>query len=103
MADFILEFTNLDLVSDKNNSENPEWAYLVWTLFVDGSSNKNGSGAGVVLQNPLQERITRAFRYEFIVSNNEAEYGALITGLHMAKDLDIKRIMVFCDSQLVVN
>ena len=57
----------------------------------------------MVLQNPLQERITRAFRYEFTVSNNEVKYETFIIGLYMAKDLDIKRIMVFCDFQLVVN
>ena len=34
---------------------------------------------------------------------NEAEYEALIIELHMVKDLDIKKITVLCDSQLVVN
>ena len=38
-----------------------------------------------------------------MVSNNEAEYETLITSLRVAKELDIKNIMVFCDSQLVVN
>ena len=72
-------------------------------LFVDGSNNQIGSGAGVVLQNQVRETISRAFRYESAVSNNEAEYEALITGLRMTKDLDIKSIVVFYDSQLVVN
>ena len=58
---------------------------------MDRDSNKTGSGVGVVLQNPIRERIVRAFKYEFVVLNNEAEYEALNTGLHMAKDLDIKK------------
>ena len=43
------------------------------------------------------------FRYEFPVSNNEAEHKTLIIGLYMAKDLDIKRVIFLCDYQLVVN
>ena len=72
-------------------------------MFVDGASNKTGSGSGVVLQNLDRERITRAFKFDFAVTNNEAEYEALITGLRMAKDLDVQKIVIFCDSQLVVN
>ena len=56
-----------------------------------------------MLQNPVREKITRAFIYCFAVSNNEAEYEALITELQMAKNLDIKKIVVFYDSKLVVN
>ena len=43
----------------------------------------------------------RAFKLDFPVSNNEAEYEALITKLRMARDLGIKIIQVFCDSKLV--
>ena len=108
MADFILEFIAPDSASreDSNEEENddsPEWETSAWMMFVDGASNKAGSGGGVVLQNPSQERITRAFKFDFTVTNNEAEYEALITGLQMAKDLDVQKIVVFCDSQLVVN
>jgi len=35
--------------------------------------------------------------------NNEAEYEALITGLDLAKSLDVKDIQVMSDSQLVVR
>ena len=72
VVDFILEFTNSDSAPNKDNLESPKWACLAWVLFVDGSSNKTRYGAGVVLQNPLRERITHTFKYEFIVSNIEA-------------------------------
>ena len=90
-------------LNEDENNDSPEWESSAWTMFVDGASNKTGSGAGVVLQNPVRERITRALKYDFAVANNEAEYEALITGLQMAKDLNVQRIVVFCDSQLVVN
>ena len=44
-----------------------------------------------------------AFKYDFTVTNNEAKYEVLITRVRMTKDLDVKKIVVFCDSQLVVN
>ena len=58
VADFILEFTDLYSILDEDRTDNPEWKSLVWTLFVDGSSNKTRPGARIVLQNPLRERIT---------------------------------------------
>ncbi|KAL6224642.1 hypothetical protein ACLB2K_003497 [Fragaria x ananassa] len=36
-------------------------------------------------------------------SNNAAEYEALIGGLQLARDIDVDRVEVFSDSQLVVN
>ncbi|KAM2425705.1 hypothetical protein ACFX1W_023112 [Malus domestica] len=44
-----------------------------------------------------------ALHFKFKVSNNEAEYEALIAGLRLAKHLGVKRIDIFSDSQLVVN
>ncbi|KAM2228035.1 hypothetical protein ACFXTI_014779 [Malus domestica] len=44
-----------------------------------------------------------ALRFKFKASNNEAEYEALLAGLHLAKHLGVKQIDIFSDSQLVVN
>ena len=37
------------------------------------------------------------------MSNNEAEYEALLAGLRAARSLKVDRISVFCDSQLIVS
>ena len=47
--------------------------------------------------------IEEAIRLDGKMRNNETKYETLITGLSKAKDLDVKRTIVFCDSQLVVN
>ncbi|KAM1121868.1 hypothetical protein PS2_003486 [Malus domestica] len=70
---------------------------------VDGSSNQQGCGAELVLTTPDKVAIEYALRFKFKSSNNEAEYEALIAGLHLAKHLGVKRINIFNDSQLVVN
>ena len=45
----------------------------------------------------------QSIRCEFRATNNEAEYEALIAGLDLAKSLNIKKIQVHSDSQLVVR
>nr|XP_023875852.1 uncharacterized protein LOC111988293 [Quercus suber] len=42
-------------------------------------------------------------RLEFPTTNNEAEYEALITGLDLAKAAGAERVIIHCDSQVVVN
>nr|GFC36807.1 reverse transcriptase domain-containing protein [Tanacetum cinerariifolium] len=44
-----------------------------WTLFTDGSSCVDVSGAGLILTNPKGVEFTYALRFQFAVSNNEAE------------------------------
>nr|GEZ90107.1 reverse transcriptase domain-containing protein [Tanacetum cinerariifolium] len=58
-----------------------------WTLFTDGSSCVDGSGAGLILTNPDGVEFTYALRFQFAASNNEAEYEALIAGLRIATQM----------------
>ena len=74
-----------------------------WTMFFDGSKMLNGSGAGVVLVSPRGDRLSYVLQIHFDSSNNEAEYEALLYGLRMAISLGIRRLMVYGDSDLVVN
>ncbi|XP_027174121.1 uncharacterized protein LOC113773696 [Coffea eugenioides] len=73
-----------------------------WTLHVDGSSNSEGSGAGLLLEDPQGEICSYALRFDFAASNNEAEYEAVIAGLQLAQKLGAAHILVYSDSQLVV-
>ncbi|XP_043700044.1 uncharacterized protein Mb2253c-like [Telopea speciosissima] len=74
-----------------------------WTMFVDGSSNSEGCGAGFILTSPQGFKIQFALHFKFSASNNKAEYEALIAGLRMAKAIQVKRLAIRGDSQLVVN
>jgi hypothetical protein len=74
-----------------------------WTMFFDGSKMIRGSGAGVVLVSPKGDRLSYVLQIHFDSSNNEAEYEALLYGLHMAISLGVRRLMVYGDSDLVVN
>ncbi|KAM1677501.1 hypothetical protein ACFX1S_037967 [Malus domestica] len=111
VADFIADFTyHVDIVSTPKEvvslpleAQEIEPTAPAWSLYVDGSSNQQGCGAGLVLTTPNKVAMDYALRFKFKVSNNEAEYEALLAGLRLAKHLGVKQIDIFSDSQLVVN
>ncbi|GKA13926.1 reverse transcriptase domain-containing protein [Tanacetum coccineum] len=74
-----------------------------WALFIDGSSNNKGSGAGLVLINPSGVEFTYALQLNFTSTNNEAEYEALLAGLRLAakvQDIDVKVDLKLAASQI---
>ncbi|GKD66588.1 reverse transcriptase domain-containing protein [Tanacetum coccineum] len=74
-----------------------------WTLFTDGSSCLERSGAGLILMNPEGEGFTYTLRFKFDASNNEAEYEALVAGLRIAEQMGVKNLIAKVDSCLVAN
>nr|XP_016487846.1 PREDICTED: uncharacterized protein LOC107807903 [Nicotiana tabacum] len=103
LADFIADFSpGLMPLASKEAIMVSEPTSGVWTLFTDRASNVKGSGLGIVLVTPSGETLRQAIR-TVTLTNNEAEYEALITGLELAQGFDSKAINVKCDSQLVVN
>ncbi|XP_024171526.1 uncharacterized protein LOC112177468 [Rosa chinensis] len=104
-ADFISE----SIPSHDPNKEPPEPLASdppppsTWRLYVDGSSNKKTSGAGILLISPDEQVYEYALKFSFKASNNTAEYEALIAGLQIARELGVQHLHIFSDSQLVVN
>ncbi|KAL2226322.1 UNVERIFIED_CONTAM: hypothetical protein Sindi_1990900 [Sesamum indicum] len=70
-------------------------------LHVDGSSNANNGGAGILIQGPEEVELEVTARLSFSVTNNEAEYEALILGLELTYEAGARDVEVFTDSQLV--
>jgi ribonuclease HI len=65
--------------------------------------NLEGAGAGVLLISPTSEQLKYVLQIFSKVSNNEAEYEALLHGLRLAASLGIKRLLVYGDSAVVIN
>ena len=42
-------------------------------------------------------------RLDFTTTNNEAEYGALVARLDLAKAAGATSVVIYCDSQVVTN
>nr|XP_043619706.1 uncharacterized protein LOC122591504 [Erigeron canadensis] len=72
-----------------------------WKLYTDGAASSDGCGARLMLTSPEEKEFTYALRFEFEVTNNEAEYEALLAGLRIVRDMKIRNIQVYVDSQLV--
>ncbi|GKC80513.1 reverse transcriptase domain-containing protein, partial [Tanacetum coccineum] len=74
-----------------------------WTLFTDGSSCIDGSGAGLILTSPDGMEFTYTLIFQFTASKNKAEYEALIAGLQIAAQMGVCNMHVSVDSKLVAN
>ncbi|GJY05254.1 reverse transcriptase domain-containing protein [Tanacetum coccineum] len=101
LADFIVERPEEDPLTTPMEVEKglPD----PWTLFTDGSSCVDGSGASLILTNPEETKFTYALRFKFDATNNEAVYEALITGLRIAEQMGVKNLQINVDSRLVSN
>ncbi|XP_059658685.1 uncharacterized protein LOC132305016 [Cornus florida] len=95
VVDFLLEYDVEDLVEDHEDSS--------WKLFVNGSSNQMRARIGIKLQTPEGTTLSQAIRLEFSETNNEAKYETLLAGLKLAKELKVKSLVVFSDSQLIIR
>ncbi|CAL9016033.1 unnamed protein product [Prunus brigantina] len=89
LADFVVEFTP--------SAEEEKWV----------DKKKESSKADETSAEPSQPRdvwqLRQAITLGFPASNNEAEYEALLAGLRLAKELAIKKLAIYSDSQLITN
>ena len=105
LADFIVDFApNVTPQADKERLNLTELLNLTersnskWTLTIDGSSNVNGAGIGLVLTLSKGDLIQQAIRCGIKATNNEVECEALIAALNRAKDMGIKKLDIRSDS-----
>ena len=98
-VDFVMEFTSAELAEATQTTPD----LPIWRLSVDGATNAQGSGVGLILISPEGIDIEYALRFGFRASNNEAEYEAVIAGLNLAHSMEVDQLEVCSDSQLVVK
>ena len=56
-----------------------------------------------MLEGPGEIVVELAMKFEFKTSNNQAEYEAIIVGLHLAMELEITKLICKSDSRLVIG
>jgi ribonuclease HI len=96
LADFVAEWADTQLPMAPIQLE-------LWTMFFDGSLMKTGAGAGLLFVSPLGKHLRYVLRLHFSVSNNVAEYEALVNELRIAIELGVRRLDARDDSQLVID
>ncbi|XP_022856134.1 uncharacterized protein LOC111377293 [Olea europaea var. sylvestris] len=95
LADFIVELTT--------PPEHPPGKQVDWRIFVDGSSNDEGSGARIIMIGPNEEELEYSLHFEFPATNNKVEYEAVIRGLGLAARFWVTSVEICSDSQLIIR
>ncbi|XP_075665422.1 uncharacterized protein LOC142635092 [Castanea sativa] len=90
ITDFIAKFTNTE---DKGAR-----AQLQWSIHMDELSNKQAGGASIILYSLEGDDIECMIQLDFPTTNNEAEYGALIAGLNLARVARATNVVIYRDS-----
>lgn len=77
------------------------------TVFIDGASeleNSNAGIGGIFFENQNTSKELCSFSENIgSATNNEAEYRALLKALEIGKDLNMRRLNIFSDSELLVK
>jgi ribonuclease HI len=92
LADFLAEMTH------------PGESYPgEWTIYIDGSLNTKGCGAGATLENIEGVAVEYSLRFKFLTSTNQAEDEVCLAGIRMAKELGATVVTICSDSRLIVS
>ena len=65
-----------------------------WTLHIDGASSTKGSKAGIILEKEGDILVQLSVKFKFSISNNQAEYKALIARLQLATDISATQLTI---------
>ena len=76
-----------------------------WHIYIDGASlgNPGRSGAGIVIYDERGNELWRESAHLGTMTNNMAEYEALVRALRRAREMAATSVFVYTDSQLVAN
>src|SRR3954467_10579350 len=96
LVDFLVDWAETQYMPQLPGSD-------FWRMHFDGSKMKSGLGAGVVLTSPRGDQLQYVLQIHFAASNNVAEYEALVHGIKFSKEIGIRNIECFGDSNLVVQ
>src|SRR3954468_15646303 len=72
-------------------------------MHFDGSKMMSELGPGIILTSPKGDKLKYVLQIHFAASNNIAEYEALVHGVKLAKEIGIRWIFCYGDSDLVVQ
>jgi hypothetical protein len=73
-----------------------------WMFFFDGSVCSKGQGVGCFIVSPHGVEYELSIQLEFGCPNNQAKYGALLSGLEALIDMGAENVQICGDWKLVV-
>ena len=93
LADFVAECTFQKPQKTRGQSAlvyndqlvDPKRQANIWSVYVDGSSAQEAVGARILLIGPDKEEFKCSIKFTFPITNNAAEYEALLAGFRLVK------------------
>ena len=78
---------------------------MEWHIYIDGASscNPGPAGAGFVVYDEQGNEVVRQGAYLGEMTNNMAEYEALLRALGKARESSVGKVFIYTDSLLVAN
>lgn len=73
------------------------------TMYFDGLRCEQGGGVRFIFFTPQGVPIMYYFKIDFLCTNNNTKYKALILGLNITLELKLEKLLIYEDSQLIVN
>ena len=92
-----LDLQNLSFVPTQVQLED------LWNVSFDGAVCKEGARAVVWMQLPDGEVLRYSYKFAYECTNNEAEYEALMLAIQILKGLQVKKVLIHGDSELVIK
>ncbi|GKB88079.1 putative nucleotidyltransferase, ribonuclease H [Tanacetum coccineum] len=89
LAKWAIKLGEHDIVFLRRNEKETPADFLVEIPFEDNEKKEK------------PKEYTYALRFEFETTNNEAEYEALLAGLRIVQEMEITKVAIFLDSQLL--
>ena len=75
-----------------------------FAMYFDGACSKEGVGAGITISAPYHiEQSNFSYKFYFTCTNNIAEYEALILGLQILKKMQVQKVYIYGDCELVLR
>ncbi|XP_075101683.1 uncharacterized protein LOC142177117 [Nicotiana tabacum] len=78
-------------------------SYPGWRMFSDGAANFNGVGIEAVLISESGQHYLASAKIRFSCTNNMAEYETCILGIRIEIDMNIKKLFVIGDFDLLIH
>ena len=72
-------------------------------MYTDGSSASGMGGVEVILLSPEKDILRYRVHLQFLATNNEAKYEAVLTGLRIVKALGVRNLKLNSNLKLVIG
>jgi ribonuclease HI len=88
---------------EEYSEQQDEVEYQIWKMNFYGSSYREGAVDGVWINHPKGDSNLCSYKLVFECTNNMEEYGALVLGLKVLKELGARRIVFHGYCEIIIN